>query len=93
MSQRLLGSAKSNPFVEPLLRGPHMVEYRFFLLDGDGERTGERSLGARDDADAIDQLELMQIPEKCELWERARFVLALPGSAASSSMTAGATLT
>jgi hypothetical protein len=37
-----------------------------------------RELGARDDADAIDQAEFMQLPFNYELWERARLVAQLP---------------
>ena len=55
-----------------------MVEYRLYGLDRDGECMNERSLGAADDADALAQVEIMQVRFRCELWERARFVAVLP---------------
>jgi hypothetical protein len=57
-----------------------MVEYRLYGLDRDGECVNEQSLGATDDADALAQVEIMQVRFKCELWERARFVAVLPAN-------------
>jgi len=54
-----------------------MTEYRLYCLDGDGEYTKERLIGATDDSDAIAQVEIMQVQFQCELWERARFIVAL----------------
>jgi len=57
-----------------------MLEYRLFCFDEKGGRSAERALCAKDDADAIGQIEIMQIGLQCELWERARFVVALPSN-------------
>lgn len=61
-----------------------MTEYRLYSLGGNGERTNVYALGAIDDADAIDQVEVMQVRSPCELWERARLVASFqftpPGS-------------
>lgn len=51
-----------------------MTEYRLYSPGGNGERTNVYALGATDDADAIDQVEVMQVRVACELWERARLV-------------------
>lgn len=53
------------------------MEYRLYCIDGDGDCTAERALGARDDADALAQVETMQVRSRCELWERSRFVAEL----------------
>lgn len=70
------GPTKSNPFVGPFSWAGAwgMTEYRLYSLGGNGERTNVFALGAIDDADAIDQVEVMQVSSSCELWERARLV-------------------
>jgi hypothetical protein len=54
------------------------MTYRLFCLDGDGECVDERELRAAHDADAITQIQWMEIPFCCELWEQARFVTIVP---------------
>ena len=77
-----VGPTKSNPFVGPFAsRGSlAMREYRLYCLDRDGECTKVRGLGATDDADALAQVEVMQIRSSCELWERARFIASFQSS-------------
>jgi len=55
-----------------------MTEYRLYCLDRTGECIKEHLLGAMDDCDALAQVEIMQVQSQCELWDRARFIVALP---------------
>lgn len=55
-----------------------MMSYELYCLDADGACTDIRTLGASHDADAIEQVEVMQLRSKSELWERARLVAELP---------------
>ena len=57
-----------------------MREYRYHLISRDGEHIQSQTIGARDDAHAIAQTELMQPGLRCQLWDGDRLVVDLPAN-------------
>jgi len=55
-------------------------EYRIHLISQDGEHIQSQLIGARDDAHAIAQTELMQRELRCLLLDDDRLVVDLPAA-------------
>jgi hypothetical protein len=54
-----------------------MPDYRLYCLDGDGKFLTVHEIDAANDADALSKAGQINIPFKCELWQRGRKVAVL----------------
>lgn len=56
-----------------------MPAYRLYRFDGSGKRIEKAHwIAADNDADAAQYARDKKFPTKCEVWERGRFVAAIP---------------
>ncbi len=51
-----------------------MPEYRLYCLDGANRITRAEQIVAPNDEQAIEAARMMELPVKCELWQRDRLV-------------------
>ena len=54
-----------------------MPDYRLYCLDGVGKFATVHEIDAANDADALSKARQINIPFKCELWQRGRKVAVL----------------